>query len=75
MILVHVSEDGRDLVTVRSGDIIILKDFERVARGEASLADVALFLTLDGPRAINYLAYAHGKIAVATVRLAILHYC
>lgn len=69
MRIVHVSEDGRHLVAARSRDIIIIKDFERVARGEVKLEDVALFLVLGGLRSINYLAYAHGKVAVATVRL------
>src|SRR5258708_10399102 len=71
-LLAHVSRDGRDLaiMTTRS-HVFLIRDFERVCRGEASLETSGLELHLsDGIEECFYLAFEHGRVCVVTVRIS-----
>ena len=68
--IAHVSRDGRDLVvlTTRSR-VIFIQDFERICRGEISLALAGQVLFLSPRDRCFYLAFEHGRVCVATVRV------
>jgi len=65
----HVSRDGRDLVilTARSR-VLLIRDFERVCRGEITLLAAGQVLRLlPGDVLCFYLAFEHGRVCVATL--------
>jgi len=66
-IAAHVSRDGRDLVimTTRS-HVFLVRDFERICRGETSIETSGSALHLSGQAECFYLAFEHGHICVAT---------
>src|SRR5258708_10456986 len=70
-LLAHVSRDGRDLaiMTTRS-HVFLIRDFERVCRGEASLETSGLELHLSDQADCFYLAFEHGRVCVVTVRIS-----
>ncbi len=72
-LLAHVSRDGRDLVimTTRS-HVILIRDFERICRGETSVETSGPILHLSRQAECFYLAFEHGHVCVATVRIYIL---
>ncbi|KAI9510203.1 hypothetical protein F5148DRAFT_623674 [Russula earlei] len=64
----HVSRDGRDLVILGyKSRILLVRDFERVCRGEISLEDAGQVVRLAPRKKSYYLAYEHGRICAATV--------
>jgi len=64
----HVSRDGRDLVILATrGRVIFIRDFERICRGEVSLAPAGQVLRLSMSDKCFYLAFEHGRVCVATV--------
>ncbi|KAI9444180.1 hypothetical protein H4582DRAFT_2071751 [Lactarius indigo] len=69
-IAVHVSRDGRDLVVLsdrgRHG-VVFIRDFERICRGETSLEQAGLVLSIP-PHTCCYLGFEHGRVCVATVQ-------
>ena len=70
--IAHVSRDGRDLAILSSRDrLLLIRDFERVCRGEVSLADAGQVLRLFPGDRCCYLAFEHGRVCVATVRCSI----
>lgn len=73
LIPAHVSKCGRHLVALLSDNrLLLIEDFERVARGDVSLANAALELYITLPRDAMpngvYLAYEFGRVSVITVR-------
>jgi hypothetical protein len=67
-LLAHVSRDGRDLVVLTTrGHVFLIRDFERVCRGETSLETCRTALNLSRAKCF-YLAFEHGRVCVATVR-------
>ena len=69
LLLAHVSRDGRDLAIMSAtSDIFLIRDFERVCRGETSLEASGPNLHLPGQTECYYLAFEHGHVCVATVR-------
>jgi hypothetical protein len=70
-LLAHVSRDGRDLVvlTTRS-HVFLIRDFERICRGETSLETSGPVLHLSRQAECFYLAFEHGRVCVATVRVS-----
>jgi hypothetical protein len=73
-LIAHVSRDGRDLVvlTTRSR-VIFIRDFERICRGEISLAHAGQVLRLLPDDPCFYLAFEHGRVCVATVCIFSTH--
>ena len=66
--IAHVSRDGRDLAILDSRDrLLLVRDFERVCRGEISLANAAQVLYLLPRDRCFYLAFEHGRVCIATV--------
>ncbi len=73
---VHVSRDGKDLVTQLSDSrMVVIRDFARVIRGEISIREAALEIGKTIPRLGNsdehfsiYLSYENGRLGVVTVR-------
>jgi hypothetical protein len=67
---VHISSCGRHLAALlHSSRLVIIPDFELVARGNVSLFDITFEIQLGSPAlSSRYLAYENGRIAVATVR-------
>ncbi|TFK85124.1 hypothetical protein K466DRAFT_601435 [Polyporus arcularius HHB13444] len=71
---VHVSRDGKDLVTQLSDSrMVVIRDFARVIRGEISVRAAALEIGKTIPRLGNsdehfsiYLTYEHGRLGVVT---------
>ena len=71
LLLAHVSRDGRDLVIMSArSDVFIVRDFERICRGETSLETSGPVLHLPGQAKCFYLAFEHGRVCVATVRIS-----
>jgi hypothetical protein len=69
--LAHVSRDGRDLAIMTNGiHVFLIRDFERICRGEASLETSGLDLHLSDRAECFYLAFEHGRVCVATVRIS-----
>src|SRR5438477_8253783 len=69
--IAHVSKDGRDLAILASKDrLLLVRDFERVCRGEISLANAGQVLRLLPGDRCFYLAFEHGRACVATVRFS-----
>lgn len=66
-----MSRDGRDLVimTTRS-HVFLIRDFERICRGETSLETSGTVLHLSSQADCSYLAFEHGRVCVATVRIS-----
>jgi hypothetical protein len=65
----HVSRDGRDLVVLASRlRVLLVRDFERICRGETTLKDSGHALRIQPPDECCYLAFEHGRVCVATVR-------
>jgi len=68
--IAHVSRDGRDLVIMATSyRIVFIRDFERICRGETSLLDAGQVLGLLPSDHCFYIAFEHGRICVATVRV------
>ncbi|EMD33102.1 hypothetical protein CERSUDRAFT_118157 [Gelatoporia subvermispora B] len=75
---VHVSPCGRELAAMLSDDrLLLIEDFERIVKGQASFEDVALEVKLSGvpqdgdggwmPDVLSvYLALDHGRVGVVT---------
>lgn len=72
----HVSRDGQDLVALISDNrLLFLKDFERVVRGQISLAEATLEVELISSTLNSggiadwpvYLAFEHGRVSAVTV--------
>lgn len=62
----HVSPSGKDFAAINwHGLLYLVQDFERVARGEATFADISLRVNLQAPA--MHLAFEHGRVAVQTV--------
>ena len=51
-------------------DVFIVRDFERICRGETSLETSGPVLHLPGQGECFYLAFEHGRVCVATVRIS-----
>ncbi|KAI0287198.1 hypothetical protein BC826DRAFT_1119604 [Russula brevipes] len=67
--IAHVSRDGRDLVILAARSrVLLVRDFERICRGEISLEDAGQVLRLLPRDICFYLAFEHGRICVATFR-------
>lgn len=66
-----MSRDGRDLVimTTRS-HVFLIRDFERICRGEISFETSGTVLHLSEQADCSYLAFEHGRVCVATVRIS-----
>ncbi|KAF9817060.1 hypothetical protein IEO21_03642 [Rhodonia placenta] len=71
----HVSRDGQDLVALISDNrLLFLKDFERVVRGQISLAEATLEVELISSTLNSggiadwpvYLAFEHGRVSAVT---------
>jgi hypothetical protein len=68
-LLAHVSRDGRDLAIMTTRNhVFLIRDFERVCRGETSLETSGLDLHLSDRAECFNLAFEHGRICVFTVR-------
>ncbi|TFK33146.1 hypothetical protein BDQ12DRAFT_700895 [Crucibulum laeve] len=67
-IAAHVSTCGRHLVGLLSSSrLVIIYNFERIIRGEATLHDLALDVQLGSPRSASvYLAFENDRVAVVT---------
>lgn len=66
LVTVHVSPSGKDFAAINwQGILFLVRDFERVERGEASFSDIALRINLDSP--LTCLAFEHGRVVVSTV--------
>ncbi|KAH8984936.1 hypothetical protein EDB92DRAFT_1458380 [Lactarius akahatsu] len=64
----HVSRDGRDLVVLsRTHQVVFIRDFERICRGETSLEHAGLVLSLRQQERCCYLGFEHGRVCVATM--------
>ena len=69
-LIAHVSRDGRDLVILTTTyRIVFIRDFERICRGETSLLDVGRVLGLLPGDECFRMAFEHGRVCVATVRV------
>ncbi|KAH9174787.1 hypothetical protein EDB89DRAFT_471990 [Lactarius sanguifluus] len=68
-IATRVSEDGRDLV-VLSGKrrVMFIRDFERICRGETSLEQAGLILSIQPEDTCHYLDFEHSHVCVATTQ-------
>ncbi|KAH9174791.1 hypothetical protein EDB89DRAFT_472508 [Lactarius sanguifluus] len=69
----HVSRDGRDLVVLsdrRRKGVVFIRDFERICRGEISLEQAGLVLSIPPWYICCYLGFEHGRVCVATVRVS-----
>ncbi|KAH9059605.1 hypothetical protein EDB87DRAFT_770044 [Lactarius vividus] len=66
---VRVSRDGRDLV-ILSGKrrVVFIRDFERICRGETSLEQAGLVLSIRPEDTCHYLDFEHGHVCVATMQ-------
>jgi hypothetical protein len=51
-----------------TSDVFLIRDFERICRGEISLEASGPVLHLPGQTECYYLAFEHGHVSVATVR-------
>ena len=69
---VNVSGDGRDLVIMSefSSRVLFIQNFERICRGETSLGLAGLSLNIQPLDVCCYLAFEHGRVCVATVRIS-----
>ncbi|KAH9000892.1 hypothetical protein EDB86DRAFT_471879 [Lactarius hatsudake] len=66
--IAHVSRDGRDLVVLsRTHQVVFIRDFERICRGETSLEHAGLVLSLRPQDRCCYLGFEHGRVCVATM--------
>jgi len=64
----HVSRDGRDLVVLTSKvRVLVIRDFERICRGEMSLEAAGQVVRLKLRDKCYYLAFEHGRICVASL--------
>ncbi|KAI0305278.1 hypothetical protein B0F90DRAFT_1181970 [Multifurca ochricompacta] len=64
----HVSRDGRDLAVMAfRRRILLIRDFERICRGETSLESSGLVLRIRREDICCYLGFEHGRICVATL--------
>ena len=68
--VVHISSCGRHLAALlHSSRLIVIRDFERAAKENISIYDLAFEVQLGSPcYSSRYLAYENGRIAVTTVR-------
>jgi hypothetical protein len=66
---VHISSCGRHLAVIRhTRTLLLLRDFERLLRGEVSITDSAMTVNLGSVLyPSNYLAVSGGRVAVAMV--------
>ena len=72
--IAHVSRDGRDLVIMASRDrLLLIRDFERIFRGDTSIAAAGQVLRLLPGDECCYLAFEHGRVCVATVSPFVFH--
>ena len=66
----HVSRNGRDLVILTTTyRVVFIWDFERICRGETSLVDAGQVLGLLPGDECFRMAFEHGRVCVATVRV------
>jgi hypothetical protein len=67
--IAHVSRDGRDLVVLSERRrVVFIRDFERICRGETSLEEAGLSLSIRSQDDVCcYLGFEHGRVCVATV--------
>lgn len=64
----HVSRDGRDLAVLSEKRcVVFIRDFERICRGETSLEQAGLSLSIQPYDVCCYLGFEHGRVCVATV--------
>ncbi|KAN0129694.1 hypothetical protein V8E53_012514 [Lactarius tabidus] len=64
----HVSRDGRDLVVLSERRrVVFIRDFERICRGETSLEEAGLSLSIRQDDVCCYLGFEHGRVCVATM--------
>jgi hypothetical protein len=71
LLLAHVSRDGRDLVIMTTrNQVFLVRDFERICRGETSVETSGQVLHLSGQAKCHYLAFENGHVCVATVRIS-----
>ncbi|PCH36636.1 hypothetical protein WOLCODRAFT_108951 [Wolfiporia cocos MD-104 SS10] len=73
LLAIHVSRSGRDIAALTVDNrLVILRDFERVAKGQVTYADAALEIRLapfsiSSPRAESiYLAFECGRVSAVT---------
>ncbi|KAH9974812.1 hypothetical protein BGW80DRAFT_158313 [Lactifluus volemus] len=65
----HVSRDGRDLVALSLNvRVFLVRDFERICRGETTLEDSGHVLCVRPEEICRYLGFEHGRVCVATLR-------
>lgn len=70
-LIAHVSRDGRDLVILATETrALLVRDFESICRGETTLEEAGQVLRLLPRDVCYYLAFEHGRICVATVRIS-----
>jgi hypothetical protein len=68
--IAHVSRDGRDLVIATiTHRVLFIQDFERICRGETSFLSASHVLGLLPGDECFYMAFEHGRICLATVRV------
>jgi len=68
--IAHVSRDGRDLViSTIDKRVLFIWDFERICHGETSLLDAGQVLLLLRGYDVHDVAFEHGRVCVATVRV------
>ena len=68
--IAHVSRDGRDVVIATTTNrVVFIQDFERICRGETSLRRAGQVLGLLTGDECLYMAFDHGRICLATVRV------
>ncbi|TDL20555.1 hypothetical protein BD410DRAFT_367015 [Rickenella mellea] len=61
----HVSPDGKNFAaSTWHGRVFLVKDFERVIRGECAFSEVTVQIQLDGPA--KSLAFEYGRVAVTS---------
>jgi len=64
----HVSRDGRDLVVLTSKiRVLVIRDFERICRGDISLEAAGQVVRLSPRDKCHYLAFEHGRVCIASV--------
>ncbi|KAH9059599.1 hypothetical protein EDB87DRAFT_1563124 [Lactarius vividus] len=69
--IAHVSRDGRDLVVLsHKRRVVFIRDFERICRGETSLEQDGLSLSIRSQDVCCYLGFEQGRVCVATVRFS-----
>ena len=69
--IAQVSRDDRDLVVLSERrHVVFIRDFEHICREETTLERVGLVLGIQPEDICSYLAFEHGRVCVATVRIS-----